>query len=345
MIATGSLFEFEINHTKSSQGPTGRVEYAYLEPMTFEEFLRAYNEPAYEKLCSLDISKAIPESLHGMFTKHFREYMVCGGMPAAVKAKIKGQGPLRIDEIKSDIITGYLGDLPKYAMLNKQKYDNHLLELLLKKIMGSTANTMKYSELAPGYRAEVVRKHLDVMLEARVIRRSLHTNQSKMPLSIGEKEKCYKLFSLDVGLCYSFMEMPLMEVYAAKDINDVVNGALSEQFVAQTIAGLPPYHRLKRLHHWQRQKPGATSEVDFLFSAEGMVIPIECKSGYSSKMKSLRIMMSEKKFPLALRLYAGNIQKESLKIAIPEGKQYDATLLSLPHYMLERFVNNVSSIH
>ena len=75
-----------------------------------------------------------------------------------------------------------------------------MMKLLLKKIMGSTANTMKYSELASGYRAEVVRKHLDVMLEARVIRRSLHTNQSKIPLSIGEKEKCYKLFSLDVGL-------------------------------------------------------------------------------------------------------------------------------------------------
>ena len=61
------------------------------------------------------------------------------------------------------------GDLPKYTTLNQQKYDNHLLELLFKNIMGATANTMKYSELAPEYRAEVIRKHLNVMIEARRI--------------------------------------------------------------------------------------------------------------------------------------------------------------------------------
>ena len=345
VVAAGSLFEFEIKSAEVSQGPTGRVEYAYLDPMSFEEFIREINPLAHEKLLSLPLTKPIPNALHTVFTKLFKEYLVCGGMPAAVKAKAKGQGPLRLDEIKSDIVTGYLSDLPKYSVLNKQNYDSKLLERLYINIMGSPANGMKYSELAPGYRAEVVRKHLDVMQNARIIRQSLHTSQNKVPLSVSENKKIYKLFSLDVGLCYTFMELPVTKIYTSEDINDVANGTLAEQFVAQTISSLPPYHKMRRLNHWERQKKSAQSEVDFVIGLEGKVIPVECKSGYSSKMKSLKIMLSEKKYPLAVRLYSGNIQHEKINIKMVNNTEYSASLLSLPHYMLERFAAGIDSLN
>ncbi len=345
VVTAGSLFEFEIKREKSPQGPTGRIEYAYLEPMSFEEFLMAINPVAYNKLLDLSIEKPIPEPLHEMYIKLFREYLVCGGMPAAVKAKSEGYGPLRLDEIKSGIVTGYMDDLPKYSELSHKKYDTKLLELLYKNIMGAPAKGMKYAHMAPGYKAEVVKKHLEVMLDARIIRRSLHSGQNKVPLSVNEKEKSYKLFALDVGLCYSFMELPPAEVYTAEDINDVANGALAEQFVAQTLAALPPFHKRKSLYHWERQKPRAQSEVDFVLAISGKVIPVECKSGYSSRMKSLQVMLSEKEYPLALRLYAGNVKRETLSITMDNNKKYDATLINLPHYLLERFVASHGEKH
>lgn len=341
VIAAGSLFDFSIKRQDNAQGPTGRVEYSYLEPMSFEEYLMAKNQPAYEKLTSLSLNQPISESVHQILTKLFREYLICGGMPAAVKASIAGEGPLRLDEIKTDIVTGYILDLPKYSNLNNKDYNSELLENLYKTILARPANSMKYSELAPSFRAEVVRKHLDIMLDARIIRQSIHSGENKVPLSVGANKKSYKLYSLDLGLCYSYSKLPIAEIYTSEDINDVARGTLAEQYVAQTLAALQPYHQQHDLYHWQNKKKNAQSEVDFVLAINGMVIPIECKSGYSTKLKSLHILLTEKHYPMALRLYAGNVKREIIEKTVAGGKTHKTELVSLPHYMLERFANSI----
>lgn len=343
VVAAGSLFEFEIMRESSPQGPTGRVEYAYLEPMSFEEFLRAKNAVAYKKLLSLSLKEPVPESLHNIFTELFKQYLVSGGMPAVVKAMCEDAGLLRYDEIKSDIVTGYIDDLPKYSVLSGKKYDSELLKILYEAVMAHPANSMKYTELAPGYRAEVIRKHLSILEDARMIRRSFHTSANKMPLSANENKKDYKLYALDIGLCYSYMGLPITEIYTVKDINDLSRGVLAEQYVAQILAALPPYHKLKKLNHWESQKKSAVSEVDFVASFGGNVVPIECKPGKSSKMKSLRVMLGAKQYEFALRVYAGNIEEETIEVTLSSGKNRQTRLLSCPHYLLERFASQTAN--
>lgn len=337
IIAAGSLFEFELTSQKTSQGPTGRIEYAYLEPMSFLEFLHAYNRSAYAKLLTLDTKDSVPEPLHELYTRCFKEYLLCGGMPEVVKAFIDGLGPLRVDEIKSDILTGYISDLPRYAALNKTDFDVELLSSLLMQIVMLPANSKKYSELLPGVKAEKVKKHLNALLKAKVIRRSIHTSEVKIPLGSGGNDKYYKYFSLDVGLSYTSLGFPVTQIYTTSDINDVANGVLAEQYVAQTIAALPPFHKSASLYHWQRLQKNATAEVDFMLALGGDVFPLECKSGLSSKMKSLRILCKEKQCKQAIRVWSGNISHEDMHITLENGAVHTTHLVSLPHYMLERF--------
>ena len=265
VIAAGSLFEFEIYKSEKAQGPTGRIEFSYLDPMSFEEYLLATNAMAYKKLISHSALETVPTPLHLLFSKMFKEYLVCGGMPAVVKAKIEGAGPLRLDEIKNDILTCYFEDLPKYSELANKKLKPDLLKRLLVHVLSMPSKGMKYSQLAPGFKAAEVKAHIDTLVETRVIRRSLHTSQNKVPLVIGEKEKSYKLFALDLGLCYSFMQLHPALVYSNDDINDVANGAIAEQYVAQTIASTPPFHRKSTLNHWQRQKKVRHLKLILLF--------------------------------------------------------------------------------
>ena len=337
VIAAGSLFEFELTSQKASQGPTGRIEYAYLEPMSFLEFLRAYNRSAYDKLLTIDTKCSVPPPLHELYTRCFKEYLLCGGMPEVVKAFVDGQGPLRVDEIKSDILTGYISDLPRYAALNTTTYDVDILSSLLMQIVTLPANSKKYSELLPGIKADRVKKHLDALQKAKVIRKSSHTSQVKVPLSSGVNDKHYKYFSLDVGLSYTSLGLPVTQIYTSSDINDVANGVLAEQYVAQTIAALPPFHKAVSLYHWQRSQKNATAEVDFMLALAGDVFPLECKSGVSTKMKSLRILCKEKQCNKAIRVWAGNITHEDMQITLDDGTTHTTQLISLPHYMLERF--------
>lgn len=338
VIAAGSLLEFEINNKRRQQGPTGRIEYSYLNPMTFEEYLSAANRLAYKKLKSLDPESPIDEGLHIILTNIFKEYLVCGGMPAAVQASINKEGALRIDAIKNDIITGYLEDLPKYSSLAETRYDTELLERILSVVMSNPSKGLQYSKIAPGYKIDKVRKHIDVLVSSKIIRRSVHTGQNKTPLLNGINPKHYKLYGLDLGLCYSYMGVSPMTVYSNVDINDMANGAIAEQYVAQTISSIPPFYKNRALYHWERQKRGSTAEVDFITEIGSEIYPIECKSGHCAKMKSLKLLLEDKVFTTALRCYSGNSERETWHVTRDNGEQYDATLVSIPLYMLEHYI-------
>ncbi|MFT6991684.1 MAG: hypothetical protein ACJASL_003673 [Paraglaciecola sp.] len=61
-------------------------------------------------------------------------------------------------------------------------------------------------------------------------------------------------------------------------------------------------------------------------------------------MESLKIMLGTKAYSLALRLYAGDIGYGTIK---PRGEQIDlkeVSLISMPHYMLERFIHEFIKI-
>ena len=338
VIAAGSLLEFEINNKKRQQGPTGRIEYSYLNPMTFEEYLMAANNLAYKKLKHLSTNEAVEEGLHIILSNAFKEYLVSGGMPAVVQASINKEGALRLDAIKNDIITGYIEDLPKYTALSDIKYETELLERILTVVMSNPSKGLKYSKIAPGYKAEKVKKHIDILVSAKVIRRSIHTSNNKMPLLNGINPKSYKLFGLDIGLCYSFMGISPMLIYSNIDIDDMANGSIAEQYIAQTLASMPSFYKVKEIYHWERAKKSSVAEVDFITEIGSDIYPIECKSGSSNKLKSLKILLEEKPFKTALRCYSGNVEKETWDINLNNTDKYQATVISLPLYMLEHFI-------
>lgn len=151
------------------------------------------------------------------------------------------EGPLRLDAIKNDIITGYIVDLPKYSSLSDTKYDTELLERILTVVMSNPSKGLQYSKIAPGYKIEKIKKHIDILVSAKVIKRSIHTSENKTPLLTGVNPKNYKLFGLDLRLCYSFMGVSPMSIYSNIDINDMANGAIAEQYVAQTLTSIAPF--------------------------------------------------------------------------------------------------------
>jgi predicted AAA+ superfamily ATPase len=265
-------------------------------------------------------------------------------MPAAVKAFVNGEGVLRVDEIKNNLLTGYINDFADFGKLSGQKYDPDLLELIFKQVYSHPCNSMTLSKLAPGFRAEKTRSHTEILVKSKLLRRSVHTHENKAPLLSGADKYAHKLFALDIGLCYSYMDLLPQEVYGIGDINSVAEGAMAEQFVAQTLQSVPPYYKAKALYHWERKKKNAISEVDFVVALNSRVIPIECKSGHSNKMISLKMLLGTKTYPMALRLYAGDIEYGLIKPRAEQANLKEVPLVSMPHYMLERFVHKFSNI-
>jgi len=83
VICAGSLLDHALNEMKLPM-PVGRVEFMYMYPMNFKEFLMAINQ---EKLVSyireFDFTQPFSEVIHNKIAQHLRLYFFIGGMPAA----------------------------------------------------------------------------------------------------------------------------------------------------------------------------------------------------------------------------------------------------------------------
>jgi uncharacterized protein len=113
--------------------PVGRVEFLYLGPMTFEEYLSGTNnEGAVELLQQVTVEERFNEAVHNTFLKHLRNYLIVGGMPEAINAYRETQSYLEVERTKQSIITTYQADFHKYGRkVGGRKADTHLLNRVL----------------------------------------------------------------------------------------------------------------------------------------------------------------------------------------------------------------------
>lgn len=77
------------------------------------------------------------------------------------------------------------------------------------------------------------------------------------------------------------------------------------------------------------QENSSSAEVDFVELFDGMVIPIENKSGKIGTLRSLHQFMEIAPHRFAVRLYAGRL--EITEARTPRGRSF--RLLNLPYYL------------
>lgn len=97
VAAAGSLLEVKMK-SEGFSFPVGRVEYCYMHPVTFEEYLSAMKETeALHYINSVKPEKKIPSEIHNTLMKKYQEYLLVGGMPEAARKNIwqtrKRSGP------------------------------------------------------------------------------------------------------------------------------------------------------------------------------------------------------------------------------------------------------------
>ena len=114
------------------------------------------------------------------------------------------------------------------------------------------------------------------------------------------------------------------------EINEIAKGAMAEQFIGQHIMYSKSMFEAPSLHYWERQKKGATAEVDYLIPLHQRVLPVEVKSGHRGHMKSLQIFLQEKSAAQAIRFSSGPLMLKTY--------QYGGTapykFLNIPHYLV-----------
>ncbi|NQX37843.1 hypothetical protein SAMN05421820_103155 [Pedobacter steynii] len=318
VISAGSLLEFAMQKVQSF--PVGRVEFLYLHPLNFQEYLEAVGK---QELLGYLQSVPIKPVAHKLLMDAFHRYAIIGGMPEIIKMDVQQQSLSDLPRIYESIWGTYKNDVEKYT-------SNDTERKIIKHLMDTAPlyldERVKFQGFGnSSYRSREVGEAFRTLDDAKIIRLIYPTTDLQPPIKTDLK-KSPRLQFLDTGLVNYTLGIQL-EMLAMDDLNRAYKGAVIPHLVTQELISLQSISAHKP-NFWVREKSQSNAEVDLLFTHQDLVIPIEIKSGSTGSLKSLHQFIDASDHPYAIRMYAGTFNIE--KAITPSQKPY--LLMNLPYY-------------
>ncbi len=326
VIAAGSLLEFALNQ-EAFRMPVGRLQFLYLRPLSFMEFLEALGlHKLTEHLQCIDLQHPIDSNADQQLMQLLREYLALGGMPAVLNEYLESKKLNFCQEIQTSLLATYRNDFGKYA----KKVEYRHLQRLFERVPGLIAQWFKYSKVDPDAQPRDIRMALDKLEDAGLLHRIHATAASGIPLITNINPKKFKLLFLDVGLVKRSYQLDLSQIFE-QDIMLLNRGMLAEQLVGQELLAYSDRHDKEHLFFWIREQAGSSAEVDYVITVNNQIIPVEVKSGAVGKLKSLKLFMEEKSSKLGIRISQAPLD-------------YGHNILSVPFYLISQIPRLVKSL-
>lgn len=331
VISAGSLLEFTL-HEKEFSFPVGRVEFLYMYPLSFKEFL--FNQSAKKRLLE-EINKAsianpLPELLHQALLDEVKKYMILGGMPKVVENYLVDHSFRETERLQNTLLQTYRNDFGKYATKTEYRY----LQKFFEKAPYIVGDHFKYVNIDPDARSRELKVALTQLSWAGLIHQVFSTSAAGLPLEATLKENKFKLLFLDIGLLQSANPVAYESILQS-DVRQINRGTIAEQFVGQEILAYTPAWDRRKLFFWEREVRNAEAEVDYVMSLNNQIVPVEVKAGKIGHLKSLHIFMREKKIPLGIRI-------SELPLSL------EGNVLNVPFYLisqLSRLMKEAKAVH
>lgn len=335
VVSAGSLLEFVLAK-HSFEMPVGRIEYLFLGPMTFEEYLVAHGQQRLlDHISGFAWGASFSDAAHDRLLSAMRDFFIIGGMPEAVQKSAEGEGLERVLDVQASICETYQDDFAKYARDSQLA----LLQNVFRYVPVNAGAKVKYSNIDPHLQARQVRDAIDLLVKAGILYKVTHCDASGMPLNATVNPRHFKLYFLDVGLQNFLCGTRHLTAETIKTMDFINKGNIAEQFVAQHLHFGGRANCMPALFYWLREGKSRNAEVDFLAVNADGVLPVEVKAGQSGTLKSLHQFVLHKKVCRAVRFDLNKPSMQKVACCTPGTDDITGiafTLVSLPLYMVHR---------
>jgi predicted AAA+ superfamily ATPase len=307
IIAAGSLLGISLHQNTSF--PVGKVDFLYLYPLSFPEFLTALDEERLNEVLKNKDWKLVGILKDKLLT-YLRYYLFTGGMPEVVAHFIEKRNFRMVRQIQRRILTAYRNDFSKHA----PKEIVPRINMVWKSIPSQLAKENKkfiYGVVKEGGRAKEFEPAIQWLLDCGLLHRCFRISKPDMPLSAYQDLAAFKLFHNDVGLLAAMAKLPLTTILDGNAIFEEFKGALTENFVMQQLV----LNEENDIYYWTNDNSAA--EVDFVIQNDSEIIPIEVKSGTNLQSVSFKFFCEKYKPAKAIRTSLADYKEETWMTNVP----------------------------
>ena len=277
LIIAGSLLEAKM--AGKWNVPVGRIEYMYLYPMTFFEYLKSVQKGNYlEQLEEMQFDHEVAGVSY--IENCFKDYILIGGMPAVVNNYIEIGNFSEVKNILADLRRSFIDDIGKYTSGVERNYVESIFKVA-GNYAGQLFNYENFGDL--GLKSREVSGAIRRLEQVRLLNQVNAVNSLNIPLTYKYK-RAKKMIWLDSGLANE--ANGVLELIPS----GIYQGRITEQIVGQTLIATGS-RREFNLSYWARNKDEGSAEVDFCYQYKNKIVGIEVKSGNTKNLKSLFSMI------------------------------------------------------
>lgn len=329
VIAAGSLLENLVDVKVSF--PVGRVQYLALRPCSFSEFLGAIGKNNLLAILSQKAEYTV--AFHEQLMHLFNQYTIVGGMPEAVQQYAETQDVIGIEDVYETLVQAYKDDSEKYVRGNKL---TDVVRFILSYGWAFSGETITLGNFAnSGYKSREVGEAFRLLEKAMLLELVYPVSSTQLPI-IPETKRMPKLIWFDTGLV-NYQAGIRKEIIGSTDMVDSWRGHIAEQITAQELLALEDRVGQHR-SFWEKPNNGA--EVDFIFTHNSKLYPIEVKSGTNAHLRSLQVFMDSSEVNIAIRIWSKPYSIDKVKTI--HGKEF--TLINLPFYLIGNLRNVLDAV-
>lgn len=312
VMCAGSLLGVELKRQNFSF-PVGKVDRMRMLPMSFEEFLIADGE---EKFLAFARGRSPEQPLPVLCTvpleKAYLNYLIVGGMPAAVKEWCASHQYEKVDAVLDQILADYADDFSKHAPPSEVPKIHWVWDSIPKQLAKEN-NKFVFSHVREGKRASELENALIWLKDSGLVYQTELVQTPELPLSFCADAASFKVYMADVGLLRRKSGVHYRTILDGNPNYIRFKGALAENYVQNQLlaAGIDTWF-------W---RSGNQAELDFLFEDRGRIIPAEVKSATNTMAKSYRQFCKhygiELGFKLSLKNLAVNEENGTRTVSLP----------------------------
>lgn len=280
VVAAGSLLEFTLEKLGIA---VGRIDYLFLYPLSFMEFLDAQNRTDLREVIT---KQNVDAASHGVILEYLKNYMWLGGMPAVVDTWIQHHDSVLCQRVQDRIIENYEDDFQKYA----KKHQLETVGKVFRSIGKQLGDKFQYTNVDNDMKTYPIKQGLHLLMNAGIAHLCFHTSGHVYPLNAEINEKKFKVFFFDIGIVHRILGLDLAEWITTPMEIDYL-GQSAEQFIAQELIAYSNPSKRCEIYYWHIESKTGNAEVDFIAVKDHQIVPIEVKSKIKGGMKSLRVFL------------------------------------------------------
>ena len=278
VVAAGSLLGIAMHQNDSF--PVGKVDFMYLYPLSFFEFLEAIGE---KRMVDLLLSKEwqMITMFRTKFEECLRQYYYVGGMPAVVCAFAADGDIERVRTLQNGILESYERDFSKHAPAIEVPRIRMVWQSIPAQLSKENRKFV-YGVVKEGARAKDFELAIEWLKDAGLIYKVNRSKKGQLPLAAYEDFSAFKIFMSDIGLMGAMSKLPAQSLLSGNALFSDFKGAVTEQYVMQQLKT----NAELSIYYWSADS--SRGEIDFLLQRDSDIIPVEVKAEENLQAKSLR---------------------------------------------------------